>query len=219
MNIVARAGSRQAGTAIVQAQSGLTFAISWFLRQISSSESVRVTQGSSPQRGLGGRLLCRERRRWRRLDSRWRLRGQRQLQVVQHGLGIFVRLGVAWQHQPAAIQHRNPDLDHLDGREFLQHRRGRQSRRVHQETVLQGDLQAVGQESYQHVRVGPLLKLMIDGPDSQLTLEAAKDTLDLCQLYAARPQHGWIFSREIAPQQIMAIPLFGGFQLGLVDLK
>src|SRR5260370_18844513 len=64
-----------------------------------------------------------------------------------------------------------------------------------------------------------MLELMIDGPDSQFTLQRAKDTLDLRELHIARPQHRWIFSGEIAPQQIVAIPLCSAFQLRLVDRK
>ena len=69
------------------------------------------------------------------------------------------------------------------------------------------------------MRVGSVLELVVDGPDSQFALQRAKDTLDLGKLHIAGPQHRRIFSREIAPQQIVAIPLFRGLQLGLVDPK
>src|ERR1035437_245245 len=64
-----------------------------------------------------------------------------------------------------------------------------------------------------------MLELMIDGTDTQLALQRAKDTLDLRQLHIARPQHRRIFGGEIAAQQIMAVALLGSFQLDLVDLK
>src|SRR5674476_1175826 len=64
-----------------------------------------------------------------------------------------------------------------------------------------------------------MFELMIDGTDTRLALQRAKDTLDLRQLHIARPQLRRIFAGEIAAQQIMAVALFGRFQLGLVDLK
>src|SRR5437764_14086244 len=67
--------------------------------------------------------------------------------------------------------------------------------------------------------VGPMLQLMIDGPDSQLAFQRTENGFDLSQLDIARPQHGWIFAGEIAAQQIVPIALLGRFQLGLVHLK
>ena len=84
---------------------------------------------------------------------------------------------------------------------------------------LQSDLQAVRQESNQDVRVGPMLQWMIDGPDSQFAFQRAKNTLDLRELDIARPQHRRIFTAEVAPQQIVPVALFPGFQLGLVHLE
>ena len=72
-------------------------------------------------------------------------------------------------------------------------------------------MQTVSQEGNQDVRVGLMLELMVDGPDAQFTLQAAKGALDLRELHVARPQHRRVFAREIASQQIMAIALFGGF--------
>jgi hypothetical protein len=40
---------------------------------------------------------------------------------------------------------------------------GRQSRGVQQETLLQRDLQAVGEKGNQNVRVGAVLQLMVNG--------------------------------------------------------
>src|ERR1017187_8853745 len=65
---------------------------------------------------------------------------------------VFLWLGVTRQHQPGTIHHGNPDLDHLDRRQFFEHRGRRQSRRVQHQAVLQGDLQTVSQERNQRVR-------------------------------------------------------------------
>src|SRR5260370_41533809 len=69
------------------------------------------------------------------------------------------------------------------------------------------------------MRVGPMLQLMMDGSNAQLTFQAAKHRLDLRQLHVACPEHSWIFGRQIGSQQVMAIALFGSLEFGLVRLK
>ncbi|MBM3792926.1 MAG: hypothetical protein FJW31_02445 [Acidobacteria bacterium] len=51
----------------------------------------------------------------RGLDARRRLGWERDADLLQQGLHIGLRLGVARQHQPAAIQQWNPHLHHLNG--------------------------------------------------------------------------------------------------------
>ena len=90
---------------------------------------------------------------------------------------------------------------------------------MNHQPVLQRDLQTIGEECNQHVSVGPMLVLVIDGPDSQLAFQRTKNGFDLRQLDIPSPQHGWIFAGEIVAQQIMPIALLGRLQLGLVRLK
>jgi hypothetical protein len=59
-----------------------------------------------------------------------------------------------------------PYFYHLDRCELFQYRRGRQPRRMDHQTVLQSNLQAVGQERNQDVCVSPMFELMIDGADA-----------------------------------------------------
>src|SRR5437764_7082082 len=66
-----------------------------------------------------------------------------------------------------------------------------------EQTILQSNLQRVSQERNQHVCVGAMLPLMINGPDAQLALQGAKHRLDLRELHIPRPQHGGIFAGEI----------------------
>ena len=91
--------------------------------------------------------------------------------MIQHGLDIFLRLGMARQDQPTPIHHRNPDFHHLDGRQLFQYGCGRQSRRVNQQPILQGDLQAVSQEGNQHMRIRSMFQLVMNGPDAQFALQ------------------------------------------------
>jgi len=60
-------------------------------------------------------------------EPRWRLAGQLQFQFLDEQLGVGRRLCVAGQNQPSLIHGRNPDIDHFDFGQVLQHRRGRQS--------------------------------------------------------------------------------------------
>jgi hypothetical protein len=69
------------------------------------------------------------------------------------------------QYQPSALlhQHENSDLDYLIRRELSEHCRGCQSRLMN----LESGLEAISQEVDQHVHVGPMLELVIDGPNAQ----------------------------------------------------
>src|ERR1044071_4530571 len=69
------------------------------------------------------------------------------------------------------------------------------------------------------MRIGPVFELMIDGPNTQFTLQRSEYTLDLCQLHIAGPQHRRVCPSEIAAQQIVSIALFGSPELRLVGVK
>ena len=62
----------------------------------------------------------------------------------------------------APVGGRQVDIDHLHGRELLQDGSGRESRRVRSGQVLQGDVQAVGDEGDEDVRLDPRLSAMED---------------------------------------------------------
>ena len=81
---------------------------------------------------------------------------------MQQQLVIRGGLGVAGQHQAPPVGGRQMDIDHPHRRELLQHGARRQSRRVRSGEVLQGDVQAVGDEGDEDVRFDPLLALMED---------------------------------------------------------
>ena len=167
-------------------------------------------QRSSPQTGLG---LSRRGSALGGSDAGRRLGRQLDLELIEDGLNVFVRLRVPRHDQPPAIEHRDPDLDHLDGGELFQDRRRRQSRGMDHQPVLQRDLQAISEERNQNMSVGPVLELMVDRPDSQFALQRPEHRLDLRQLHIARPQYSRIFAGEIGPEQIMPIPLLGALQL------
>ena len=93
------------------------------------------------------------------------------LQLIENGLNVFVGLGVTRHDQPAAINDRDPDLDQLNGCELVQYGRRRQTRSMNQQLVLQGDLQTISKECDEHMRIGAVFELMIDGPDTEFAFQ------------------------------------------------
>ena len=147
------------------------------------------------------------------------LRRQSDLQLVEHGLHILFRLRVTRQHQPAAIDHGDPNLHHLNRGELFENRCGRQARSTDHEAILQSDLQTVSQKGDQHMSVGPMFELMMDRADSEFTLQRTKHALDLRQLHIAGPQHRRVFACEIAAQQLVPVALLRGVQFLFVHGK
>jgi hypothetical protein len=92
------------------------------------------------------------------------------------------------------------DVDHLNRRQLVQDRRRGQSGGIRLHAVLQGDLQTVGQERQQDVRVGAVFELMMDGADAQVALERAKGGLNLRQLHIPGPQDGRVFGGQVGAE-------------------
>ena len=113
----------------------------------------------------------------------------------------------------------NPHIDHFDFGQLLQHRRERQPWGVQQQTMLQGDQQAVGQKGDQNVSVGAMLQLMLDGAYAEFTLERAEDRFDLRQLHVARPQDAGISGGQVGAQQVVPVAYFCRAEFFLVHTK
>src|SRR5213078_1879302 len=90
---------------------------------------------------------------------------------------------------------------------------------MNHQPVLQRHLQTISKKCDEHMRIGAVFELMIDGPDPEFALQRSKHTLDLCQLHVACPQHRRVFACEIAAQQIVSLALFGSLELRLVSMK
>ena len=84
---------------------------------------------------------------------------------MQQQLVVGCRVGVARQRQMAPVGGGQMDIDHLQGGELLQDRARRESRRTRACQVFQGDVQAVGDEGDEDVRLDAFLALMEDRPD------------------------------------------------------
>jgi len=66
---------------------------------------------------------------------------------VQQELEIFPWLGVAWQDEVASVGGGQVDVDHLHGLEFFEDGAGRESGGFGSGALLEGDLQAVAEET------------------------------------------------------------------------
>src|SRR6266498_2281294 len=152
-------------------------------------------------------------------DTRRRLLRQYEAQVMkQEGL-LRVRLGIARHDQAATIGSRKRYVEHLNASQFLQDCSRCQSGRMHPQPMPQRHRQTVSQEGNQDVRVHAMLQLMVDRPNTKITLQAFERRFDLRQLHVSIPQHGRIFRHQIRPYQIVTVTQFSLFQPGLVELK
>ena len=97
------------------------------------------------------------------------------------------------------------DIHHPHRRELLQHGARRQSRRARSGEVLQGDVQAVGDEGDEDVRFDPLLALMEDRPQGEVVLEFLERLLDLGEPRVVPPQRGGVFAGQVGARQIAAL--------------
>ena len=101
-------------------------------------------------------------------DFGWRLGGQLQFQFVQQEVEFRFGLGMAGEHQLAAVAGRQVHVNHLHGGELLQHAARRQPRRQSMQAPRKSDVQAIGQEGYEDVRLDAGLELVKDGPDGEV---------------------------------------------------
>src|SRR5947209_11480395 len=90
---------------------------------------------------------------------------------------------------------------------------------MNHQPVLQRHLQTISKKCDEHMRIGAVFELMIDGPDTQFAFQRSKYTLDLRELHIAYPQNRRVFAREIAAQQIVPVALLGSLELRLVSVK
>ena len=82
---------------------------------------------------------------------------------------MLFRLGVTGQHDVAAVGGGQMDVDHLHGREFLQHRPGGQAGRQGAQPMLQRHHQTIGDEGDEDMRLDAMVALVVDRPDRRPT--------------------------------------------------
>ena len=75
----------------------------------------------------------------------------------------------------AAIRGGQMDVNHLDGFEFFKDGAGCQARGFQLGPLLEGDLQAVGQEAHEDMRLDPVVFLVVDRSQTQVVLDFLKE--------------------------------------------
>ena len=112
--------------------------------------------------------------------------------------------GVTAEDQGAAVGGREMHVEHLDSCELVEHSSRCEARRQRLEPCAQRDVQAVGQEGDEDVRLDAVLELMVDRAQVQIVLHGLEGGLDLDELDVEPPQLGRGFAGEIGAQQIAA---------------
>src|ERR1700688_1113445 len=93
----------------------------------------------------------------------WRgLRRQIELELLDQDFLFCGEFGVAAEDQGAAVGGREMHVEHLHGGELVEHRPGREAGSQRLEPCAQRDVQAIGQEGDEDVRLDALLELMVD---------------------------------------------------------
>jgi hypothetical protein len=138
------------------------------------------------------------------------LGGQGHVQRIQHGLDVFLRLGVARQYRrPSTIGIQTPTSGSLPA--FSGTAAGVSPGACSSRRFFESHLQAVTQASDQNVSIRPRFELVIDGPDGQFTLQPLmprgtqgepKHTLDLRELHRGWTSFGTSPCRRAARQKV-----------------
>jgi hypothetical protein len=116
-------------------------------------------------------------------DSRWRLRRQLKLELLDQKLELRLGLGIAGQPQLPPIGRRQMNIDHLDGSKFLQSATCGQPRGQGMQASLQRDLRAVSEERDEDMCLDPTLVLMEDRTSRRILFQV---------LNASSTATGWI---------------------------
>ena len=113
---------------------------------------------------------------------------------------------MAGQDKAAPVGGRQMHIDHLQGRHFFQHGPWCQSRGQRAQPVLERDLQAIGHEGDEDVRLDAVLVLVVNWPDRQVAFEFLEGLLDFGELDVIAPQHRRVVAFEVGSQQVSAFP-------------
>jgi len=145
------------------------------------------------------------------------LTGQLQFEFCQQEAELGFGLGVAGEHQLAAIGGRQVHVDHLHSGKLLQDTARRQSRCQRMQAPRESDVQAIGQEGDEDVRLDARLALVKDRPDREIAFEVLERLFDRHQQQVMAPQLSRVFLDEIGAQQIATfarscLPQFGAIE-------
>ena len=119
------------------------------------------------------------------------------LEFLKQKAELGFGLGIAGEHQLAAVGGRQMDVDHLHGGKLLQHAARRQSRRQRMQAPRERDVQGIGQKGNEDVRLDSGLELVKDRPDREVAFEVLERLLDGHQQQVVAPQLGRIILDEV----------------------
>ena len=108
--------------------------------------------------------------------------------MAEKELNFLFGLGVSRQNQLAAIRGGQMDVDHLDGFEFFKDGAGCQARGFQLGSLLEGDLQAVGQEAHENMSLDPIVFLVVDRSQAQVVFDFLERLFDFSEHDVLLPQ-------------------------------
>jgi len=117
---------------------------------------------------------------------------------------FWLGLGVAREHEFSPVSGGDAYIDHLHGLEFGNDFAGRNAAGQRTKLRLERDLQAIGEERDEDVRLNARFLLVIDRPHREVVLEFLESLLDLGELDVERPQPLGCLRREVGTQQVAA---------------
>src|SRR6202790_4671533 len=153
---------------------------------------------------------------WR--GDAWRgLRRRIELELVDKHFLFCGEVGVAAEDQCAAVGGREMHVEHLHGGELVEHRPGREAGGQRREPRAQRDVQAIGQEGDEDMRLDALLELMVDRAQLQIVLQGLEGCLDLDELDIEPPQLSRVLAAQIGAQQVAPFAPPHLAQLGAIE--
>ena len=111
-------------------------------------------------------------------DFRDRLRGQDEFEFVDEEGEFRLWLGVTGQEQLAAVGDRDVQVNHLHGGELFDGAAWRQAGGQRVEPPVERDMEAIGQEGDEDMRLDARLVLVKDRPNGEVAFEVSERPLD-----------------------------------------
>src|SRR5215468_11732265 len=137
-------------------------------------------------------------------DPRSRLDGQVEVELLHEELLIGIEFRIAAEDQLAPVCCGEVDIEHLDSSELVEDGSRSEAACQRPQPRPQRDVEAIGQERDEDVRLDATDQLMVDRSQLQIVLEVLKGGLHLDQLDIELPQLSRIAARQISAQKISA---------------
>ena len=111
-------------------------------------------------------------------DFGLRLGGQDEFELIEQEREFGFWFGVAGQQQLSAVGRRDMQINHLHGGELFDGAARREARRQGMEAPAECDMEAVGEEGDEDMRLDARGMLVKDRPDSEVAFEVLERLLD-----------------------------------------